>query len=124
MALRKQWLRINGAPRMIVCDPLKDSLATLLRRLGLTGTKIGCNAGQCGACTVLLNGEPVRSCTKKMSQIAEYSEIITIEGIGAPGRLHPLQEAWVAYGGVQCGFCTPGFIVSAKALLDNKPNPS
>jgi len=124
MVLRKMWVRINGAPRMAICDPEKDSLADVIRRLGLTGTKIGCNTGQCGACTVLLDGEAVRSCVKRMKNIAEYAEITTIEGIGCPGNLHPLQEAWIAFGGVQCGFCTPGFIVSAKALLDENQNPS
>ena len=124
MVLRKIWLNINGAKRIIVCDPEQDSLADVLRRIGLTGTKIGCNAGQCGACTVILNGKPVRSCVRKMKNIQEYSEITTIEGIGTPQHLHPLQQAWITYGGVQCGFCSPGFIVSAKALLDVKSAPS
>lgn len=123
MSIRKIWLNINGANRMIVCEP-GDSLADVLRRIGLTGTKIGCNMGQCGACTVLLDGEPVRSCIKKMDRVPEFSEIITIEGIGTPVNLHPLQRAWIAFGGVQCGFCSPGFIVSAKALLDRNPSPA
>ena len=124
MALRKMWLRINGAPRMILCDPEADTLADVIRRLGLTGTKVGCNSGQCGACTVLLDGEPVRSCVKKIRQVPEYAEIRTIEGIGTPEHLHPLQQAWIAFGGVQCGFCTPGFIVSAYALLAQNPDPT
>ena len=123
MGLKKIWLNINGANRMIVCDPDNDSLADVLRRMGLTGTKIGCNAGQCGACTVLLDGEPVRSCIKKMDRVPEFSKVVTIEGIGTPDDLHPLQQAWIAFGGVQCGFCSPGFIVSAKALLDRNPDP-
>ncbi len=124
MALRKMWLRINGASRILVCDPNKDSLADVLRRIGLTGTKVGCNMGQCGACTVILNGEVVRSCVKKMKNVRDHDEILTIEGIGAPGRLHPLQQAWITYGGVQCGFCTPGFIVSSYALLARQPRPT
>jgi len=124
MALKKMTLIINGVERMLVCDPEQDSLADVLRRLGLTGTKIGCNAGQCGACSVLLDGKVVRSCARKMKSVPEYSRVVTIEGIGTPTNLHPLQLAWIVYGGVQCGFCTPGFIVSAKGLLDNNPNPT
>jgi aldehyde oxidoreductase len=92
--------------------------------MGLTGTKIGCGTGLCGACSVILNGEVVRSCTKKMKNIPEFSEITTIEGIGTPQHLHPLQQAWITYGGVQCGFCSPGFIVSAYALLQKNLNPT
>ena len=83
---------INGAPRFVIVDPEKDKLSTVLRRMGLTGVKVGCGIGVCGACTVLINGEPVRSCTKKIASIPEGSSILTIEGIGAPGRLHPLQR--------------------------------
>ncbi len=124
MRFRKIWLNINDVDRMIVCDPEKDTLADVIRRLGLRGTKIGCDTGQCGACTVLLDGVPVRSCITKIKAVPEYSKIITIEGIGTPQHLHPLQQAWIIYGGVQCGFCSPGFIVSAKALLDVNPSPS
>lgn len=124
MSLTKMYLNINGANRMIVCDPQKDSLATVLRRMGLTGTKIGCNAGQCGACSVILNGDVIRSCVKKMRSVPDNSKIVTIEGIGTPDHLHPLQLAFITYGGVQCGFCSPGFIVSAKGLLDENPSPT
>ncbi len=124
MQLRKMWLHINGVDRMLVCDPEKDTLADVIRRIGLTGTKVGCNAGQCGACTVLLEGQPVRSCVKKIKNVPEYTKIITIEGIGTPQHVHPLQQAWITYGGVQCGFCSPGFIVSAKGLLDVNPSPT
>lgn len=124
MGLQRIWLNINGAERMVICDPEKDTLADVLRRIGLTGTKIGCNAGQCGACSVILDGKVIRSCTRKMKRIKEYSNIVTIEGIGTPISLHPLQMAWITYGGVQCGFCTPGFIVSAKGLLDTNPDPT
>ena len=115
---------INGAERFAFCDYEKDTLADVLRRMGLTGTKVGCNVGLCGACSVILNGDVVRACVKKVKNIGEYAEITTIEGIGTPGNLHPLQLSWIRYGGVQCGFCSPGFIVSAKALLDANINPS
>lgn len=124
MAIKKMNLNINGAVRMVICDPEKDTLADLVRRLGLTGTKVGCGTGQCGACSVLVDGKVVRSCVRKMKTITEEMEIITIEGIGSPTNMHPLQLAWVKYGGVQCGFCTPGFIVSAYALLKENPDPS
>ncbi|MGI5892397.1 MAG: molybdopterin-dependent aldehyde oxidoreductase [Bacillota bacterium] len=124
MALRKIWLNINGCERVMIVNPEKDTLADVIRRLGLTGTKIGCNTGQCGACSVLLDGKVVRSCVKKIKNVPDYSEIITIEGIGTPTNLHPLQQAWITYGGVQCGFCSPGFIVSALGLLNENPNPT
>lgn len=124
MELKKMFLNINGADRMIVCDPEKDTLAELLRRLGLTSVKIGCGTGQCGSCTVLVDGKPVRSCSRKMKSIAEYARIETLEGIGTPLHLHPLQQAFITYCAVQCGFCTPGFIMSAKGLIDANPNPT
>ena len=124
MKLRKMTLSINGAHRMFICDPEKDTLASVLRRLGLTGTKIGCGTGVCGACSVILDGKVIRSCTKKIKTVAEYSEVLTIEGIGAPRYLHPLQVAFMNFGAVQCGFCSPGFIVSAYGLLQGNPNPT
>ncbi|MEG0392713.1 MAG: 2Fe-2S iron-sulfur cluster-binding protein, partial [Anaerovoracaceae bacterium] len=124
MKLRKMTLNINGADRMFICDPEKDTLADVVRRLGLTGTKIGCGTGVCGSCSLILNGEVIRSCTKKITKVEEYSEVLTIEGIGAPRHLHPLQVAFMHYGGVQCGFCTPGFIVSAYALLEKNNHPT
>ena len=117
-------LTINGVDRPVVCDPKRDTLATVIRRLGLTGTKVGCGIGVCGACTVILNGELCRSCVKKMSNVPEYSEVITVEGIGTPQHLHPIQQAFVTLGGIQCGFCTPGFIVSSYALLQKNPDPT
>ncbi|MDR0469733.1 MAG: molybdopterin-dependent oxidoreductase [Peptococcaceae bacterium] len=122
--LAKLWLNINGVDRMVVCDPEKDTLSDLVRRLGLTGTKVGCGTGVCGACSVILNGQVVRSCTRKIKNVEEYSTIVTIEGIGAPGRLHPLQQAFISCGAVQCGFCSPGFIVSAYALLLENQKPT
>ena len=122
--LQRIILTINGVERPAVCDPEKDTLATVVRRMGLTGTKVGCGTGVCGACSVILNGDVVRACVRKMKTIPEFSEIITIEGIGTPRNLHPLQQAWITYGGVQCGFCSPGFIVSAYGLLTKNQNPS
>ncbi|MDR1797523.1 MAG: molybdopterin-dependent oxidoreductase [Clostridiales Family XIII bacterium] len=125
MAYKKFWFTINGAQRMVTCDPENTTLAELLRRqLGLTGTKVGCGTGQCGACSVILNGKVIRSCVRKVSTLKDYDEITTIEGIGTPACLHPLQIAWNTYGAVQCGFCTPGFIVSAYQLLRENADPS
>ena len=117
MRLERLCFNINGVDRFITCDPETDTLAECLRRMGLTGVKVGCGTGVCGACSVILNGEVVRSCTKKMKRVPEFSTITTIEGIGTPQHLHPLQQAWITYGGAQCGFCSPGFIVSAYGLL-------
>lgn len=102
-----------------------ETLAEVLReRLGLTGTKIGCNQGECGACTVLIDGVPILSCLT-LAVECEGKKILTIEGLGSEtGELDPIQEAFVENFGVQCGFCTPGMIMSAKALLDKNPNPS
>lgn len=122
--VRKIFLKVNGVERMFICDPERDSLTDVLRRQGLTGAKIGCGTGQCGACTVILDGKVVRSCTRKIKNVPQYSEIITIEGIGTPTNLHPIQLAWIAYNGVQCGFCAPGFIVSAYGLLKKNLNPT
>jgi len=108
---------------MFICDQ-EDTLSDVIRRLGLTGTKVGCGTGQCGSCSVLLDGKVVRSCARRMKAIKDYSVLETIEGIGTANNLHPLQLAWIVYGGVQCGFCTPGFIMSAKGLLDENNNPT
>lgn len=124
MRLARLSLKINGVERFVVCDPEEDSLAVVLRRMGLTGVKVGCGTGVCGACSVILDGEVVRACTKKMKRVPEFSEITTIEGIGTPQHLHPLQQAWITYGGAQCGFCSPGFIVSAHGLLAENSSPT
>lgn len=124
MKLKKMTLNINGADRMFICDPEKDTLSTVIRRLGLTGTKVGCGTGVCGACSLILNGKVIRSCTKKIKTVEEYSTVITIEGIGTALNPHPLQYAMVHLGAVQCGFCSPGFIVSAYGLLQENPNPT
>lgn len=118
-------LFINGIKKHIIADP-EETLANVLRKqLLLTGTKIGCGGkGECGACTVIWDGMPVRSCLYTMERIPDNAHITTIEGVGTKDNLHPLQLAWMAHGSAQCGFCTPGFIVSAKALLDQNPNPT
>ena len=123
MKITRLVLSINGVERPVICDLDRDNLASVIRRMGLTGTKVGCGMGVCGACSVLLIGKVVRSCTIKMKNVPENSEIITIEGIGTPQNLHPLQQAWITYGGVQCGFCTPGFIVRIWSPEGN-PSPT
>ena len=124
MAFKKMWLNINGADRMFMCDPEKESLADVLRRLGLTSVKVGCGIGVCGSCSVILNGELIRSCNRKMLRVDEYSKVITLEGIGTPNNLHPIQVAFMNEGAIQCGFCTPGFVVSSYALLLSNNNPT
>jgi len=116
-------LEINGKSYEVGAKPLESLLTVLRDRLNLTGTKDGCGEGVCGACTVLLDGRPVSSCLL-IAAYAEGKEITTIEGLGADGRLHPLQRAFLDNGAFQCGYCTPGMILMAKALLDQKKNPS
>ena len=114
---------VNGEERTVLADT-RDTLLELLReRLGLTGTKEGCNDGNCGACTVLLDDRVVTSCLV-LGVEAEGSRITTIEGIARGSELHPLQRAFLENAALQCGICTPGFIVAAKALLDREPHPS
>ncbi len=120
----KKVLIINGVERTIVVDG-SESLAQVLRdRLLLTGCKIGCGEGHCGACNVIVDGKVTRSCITKIAKVPDYAKVETIEGIGTLEDLHPLQAAWVAHGCAQCGFCSPGFIMSAKVLLENNPSPT
>lgn len=113
---------VNGEEHAVLADP-RDTLLELLReRLGLTGTKEGCSNGNCGTCTVLIDGSPVNACLM-LAMEAPGHEIVTIEGL-SHGSLHPIQEALVTHGGTQCGFCTPGIVLSAKALLDSNPQPT
>lgn len=122
--MQKKTVEINGAKTTLIVDP-EASLADVLRaQLGLTGTKVGCGAGQCGSCSVIMDGKLVKSCLTKMKRVQEGATILTIEGMGAINNLHPLQLAWMVHGAAQCGFCTPGFIVSAKALLDQNSSPT
>jgi carbon-monoxide dehydrogenase small subunit len=103
-------------PHMLLIDVLRD-------KMGLTGTKYSCGAGDCGACTVLIEGKPVFSCLT-LAVTAKGKNIVTIEGVGAGNELHPIQQAFVDCGAIQCGFCTPGMVLSAKALLDEEPEPT
>jgi aldehyde oxidoreductase len=120
----KKVLVINGLPRTLIVDP-EATLANVLReQLLLTGVKVGCNQGHCGSCGVIIDGDLVRSCVLKMKKLEDDSQITTIEGLGTPQNLHPIQVAWMAYGCAQCGFCSPGFILSAKVLLDKNPSPT
>jgi carbon-monoxide dehydrogenase small subunit len=115
---------LNGEARELEVEPFRSLLDVLRNEAGLPGTKKGCDVGDCGACTVILDGKPVNSCLV-LGVEAEGREVTTIEGIQpAPDRLHPLQEKFMQLGGAQCGFCTPGMIVMAKALLDENPSPT
>src|SRR5437870_5797006 len=116
-------LQVNGARHPIDADPARSLLSILREDLGLTGSKYGCGEGQCGACTVLVNGQPVRSCITPVAA-AVGKRITTIEGLEKNGRLHPVQEAFVEADAMQCGFCTPGMIMSAVGLLQRNSNPS
>ena len=114
-------LTVNGDLQELFVEPRKTLLAVIRDTIGLTGTKEGCSTGDCGACTVIVDGEPVTSCMM-LAVSANGKEVTTIEGISSPGELHPVQQAFLEKGGYQCGFCTPGFIMAAKALLDDNPN--
>ena len=117
-------LRVNGVPYDVVLDPGRTLLSVLRTELGLTGTKEGCDDSECGACMVLMDGRPVNSCSYLALQAAGRS-ITTVEGLAAAdGELHPLQRAFLEGGGIQCGFCTPGMLISAAALLAEDPDPS
>src|SRR5437867_8489170 len=116
-------LLVNGAPHRVDVDGERSLLSVLRDDLDLTGSKYGCGEGQCGACTVLLNGEPVRSCITPVSSAAG-KKVTTIEGLERDGKLHPLQEAFLEAGAMQCGYCTPGMIMAGAAFLRKNPNPS
>jgi aldehyde oxidoreductase len=116
---------VNGVEHNLVVDPDELLVNVLREQLKLTGTKVGCGGlGECGACSVIWDGKVVRSCNYTMERIPDGARIITIEGIGTKECLHPVQLSWMVHGGAQCGYCTPGFIVSAKALLDRNPSPT
>jgi carbon-monoxide dehydrogenase small subunit len=116
-------ISVNGEWKEASIEP-ETTLLELLRNIwGLTGTKRGCDEGDCGACTVLLDGKPVNSCLILAIRVNGH-EVTTIEGLGDAERLHPLQTAFVKYGALQCGFCGPGMLLSAKALLDSNPHPT
>ena len=116
-------VKINGRQHDLLVEPRKTLLVVLREQLRLTGTKEGCSTGDCGACTVLLDGKPVTSCLV-LAVEADGRQVLTVEGIAASGKLHPVQEAMVELGGLQCGFCTSGFIVSTYALLKENSQPA
>lgn len=116
-------MTVNGQETTVEIEADELLVDVLRDRLGLTGTKVGCNEGECGACTVIMDGEAVLSCLIPAAR-TNGSEITTIEGLSDGETLHPLQQAFLDYGAVQCGYCIPGFIISAKVLLDTNPHPT
>jgi carbon-monoxide dehydrogenase small subunit len=116
-------LTVNGVARTVTTDPQRPLLDVLREDLHLTGTKYGCGEGRCGACTVLMDGKPARSCVVPVS-LADKKSITTIEGLAKGDSLHPVQEAFLEEGAMQCGYCTSGMILSTVALLQEKPNPT
>lgn len=116
-------MKLNGEPIEIEIESSAMLVDVLRDQLNLTGTKEACGKGECGSCTVLLDGTAVLSCITPAMK-AVNREVITIEGLGAPGKLHPIQEAFIEHGAIQCGYCTPGMVLAAKALLDENPNPT
>ena len=116
-------LTINGDPYDLQVPPAESLLTSLRYRLGLMGTKENCLRGECGVCTVLLDGQPVYACLV-LTVLAEGRAVTTVEGLSSGGELHPLQRAFVETGAIQCGYCTPGMLLTAKALLEEKPRPT
>ena len=114
---------VNGDPQQFLCDPDTTLLDALREEMGLTGSKEGCGSGDCGTCTVVLDGQMVCACLV-LAPEAEGRQIATIEGVAEGSQLHPVQRKFLEHGALQCGFCTPGFIMASKALLDHNPNPS
>jgi carbon-monoxide dehydrogenase small subunit len=125
MSTKKQMISVtvNGDSYQCAIKPNMTLLDFIRDELGLTGTKKGCETGDCGACTVILDGQVVNSCMV-LAMETNGKSILTIEGLAREGKLHPLQEAFINYGAIQCGYCTPGMILSAKALLDRNPTPT
>ena len=122
-ATREVALTVNGQAYSASVEP-RTTLVDLLRgELGLTGTHVGCEHGVCGACTILVNGQAVRSCIMLAVQ-ADGAELMTVEGLSADGQLHPIQQAFIEQRGLQCGFCTPGFLMSVYELLQHNPQPN
>lgn len=116
-------LSVNGQQYEVRVEPWKTLVDVIREDLGLTGTKEACSTGECGACTVLVDGKPVNSCLM-LAVEAQHKDILTIEGLSQGGKLDPLQEAFIKYGAIQCGFCTPGMLLTTKALLDRNPKPT
>ena len=120
---RLMSLRVNGEPHEVAAHVTHSLLEVLREEIGLTGTKHGCELGECGTCTVLVDGEPIYSCLM-LAVEAEGREVTTVEGMALQGRPHPLQRAFSDLGAAQCGYCIPGILLAAKALLDKQPNPA
>jgi carbon-monoxide dehydrogenase small subunit len=116
-------LKVNGNDYKMTVDTRMTLIEAIRDEIGLTGTKEGCSVGECGTCTVLMDGKPIYSCIM-LAVEAEGKEILTIEGLADSDDLHPIQKSFIDHGAVQCGFCTPGMILTAKALLDENPNPT
>ena len=116
-------LIVNGESREVLVKPSETLLYVLREKLDMTGAKHGCDTGKCGSCTILLDGKPIRSCLSLAISVRD-KEITTIEGLSRNGDLHPIQQAFIEYGAVQCGFCTPGMILFTKAFLEENPNPT
>ena len=123
--MRKQIAEfiVNGKPYEVILESHMTLLEVLREHVGLTGAKYGCGCGECGACTVLIDSKPLLSCST-LAITARGKNIMTIEGLAKGNTLHPIQKAFVDYGAIQCGFCTPGMILSSKALIDENPNPT
>jgi len=116
-------LKVNGQPYKVEVKATANLLEVLRDKLGITSPKVGCETGDCGTCSVILNGKLVKSCLVN-ALTAQGAEVLTLEGLGRPGALHPLQQAFHEHYAAQCGFCTPGMIMAAKALLDENPQPT
>ena len=123
MAKRLLKMKLNSEPVEIAIEPSAMLVDVLRKELSLTGTKVACGQGECGACTVILDGKAINSCITPAMK-AMNKVVLTIEGLASPGKLHPIQGAFIEHGAVQCGYCTPGMIMSTKALLDDNPNPT
>lgn len=121
--MREIALKVNGKPQSVVVDPETPLLFVLNDELGLRGPRFGCGMAQCGACTVIMGGRVVRSCVVPVSAVGQ-NEVTTLEGLGTPEQPHPIQQAFIEEGAAQCGFCLSGVILTAKAVLDVKPNAS
>ncbi len=123
MGKQEVYLNVNGQEYRLYVDPHVTLLDVIRDEIGLKGTKRGCDLGECGACTVLIDGKPYNSCLILPVEV-QGKEILTIEGLVEDGKLHPIQQAFIEQGAIQCGFCTPGMVLVAKALLDEDPSPS
>jgi aldehyde oxidoreductase len=122
--MEKKTLVINGVHKVVLFEPTDTLMEVLREQLLLTGVKNGCDEGHCGACSVIFNGKLMLSCLVKMSKVQDESTVVTVDGIGTPDNLHPIQQAFIFHGAAQCGICTPAFVVSSKALLDQNPSPT